>query len=102
MAGYIEGWEAQITPGLWKRVETYGVPMYWFGCWVLGSLLQVGGLGIGWLGQSWGYINGVMPILFLCGAELMVLQWGFRTDPHWDTKILLHLWYRWARYNRAR
>lgn len=103
---YAQGYRAEVRQGLWKRALMYDVPTYWFAAWFLGALLQVLGLGLGVLSPYFdSYIHGLMPVLFLCGGELMALQALQRKEPAWDTVLLLQVkawWQGLTRYLQAR
>jgi hypothetical protein len=81
----IEGYDAQIPQGFWRRVLQYHVPPKWLGCLLGLAIMQIA-LGVvhlpfWWL---WTVLGGVV----LAAGELLLLQWVTAADPEWDSLML--------------
>jgi hypothetical protein len=84
----VEGYEAPIPQGLWRRVTTYGIPTTWFAVWLGGALLQIV-LSMSRFGWGWGVAVGVCVV----GVEFGLAQWLTRQDMQWD-ELRLAQWTR--------
>jgi hypothetical protein len=87
----IEGYDADIPQGFWRRITQHGLPVKWLGAWLAGAIIQVTFcitlLELWWL---WSLGCGVG----LAVGELVLGAWLTRADADWDTLIIDQWRYR--------
>jgi hypothetical protein len=81
----IEGYDAPMPQGFWRRVLQYHVPPKWLACW-LGLIVLELTFGVVCLPFWWLWT--VLGWLHLAAGQLFGLQWLTAADPEWDTRLL--------------